>query len=196
MKKREGIVKRKTRETSITVELRVDGSGRNDVDTGIPFLDHMIELLARHSLLDLRLKARGDTAVDYHHVVEDVGLCLGSALDQALGNRSCIARYGFALVPMDEALSRVAVDLGGRPFLVYKMACKRRKILDFDLGLVREFFNAFSVRARMNLHAEQLYGMEPHHAYESLFKAVARALRSAVAIDAAEKGIPSSKGVV
>lgn len=196
MKQRTARVKRETRETRIEVEINVDGTGKHEIDSGLPFLNHMLELFARHSLIDLRLKAGGDLAVDYHHTVEDIGLCLGSALDRALGDRAGITRCGFALVPMDEALSRVVIDLGGRPYLVYEVACKRGKILDFDLGLVEELFRAFSVQARMNLHAAQLYGKEPHHAYESLFKALARALRVAVARDPREKGIPSSKGVV
>ncbi len=196
MKQRVGLVKRNTRETRIEVVLNLDGAGRPDINTGLPFLDHMIELLARHGLMDLKLKAAGDLAVDYHHTVEDVGLCLGAALDQALGDRSGIVRYGFALIPMDEALGRVALDLGGRPWLDLKMACRRRKILDFDLGLVEELLRAFTVQARMNLHATQLYGNEPHHAYEAIFKGLARALRMAVARDPREKGIPSSKGVV
>lgn len=189
-------VKRETRETRIEVEVNLDGTGQYEIGSGLPFLNHMLELFAKHALIDLRLKAGGDLAVDYHHTVEDIGLCLGSAFDEALGDRSGIARYGFALVPMDEALSRVAIDLGGRPYLVYQVACRRRKILDFDLNLVEELLRAFSVQARLNLHAAQLYGKEPHHAYESLFKAVARALRVAVANDPREKGIPSSKGVV
>ncbi len=196
MKQRIGRVKRNTRETRIEVVLNLDGGGRPDINTGLPFLDHMLELVARHGLVDLKLRATGDLAVDYHHTVEDVGLCLGSALDQALGDRSGIVRYGFALIPMDEAMGRVAMDLGGRPWLDFKMACRRRKILDFDLGLVEELLRAFTVQARMNLHAAQLYGNEPHHAYEAIFKGLARALRMAVARDPREKGIPSSKGVV
>jgi imidazoleglycerol-phosphate dehydratase len=196
MKQRMGRVKRDTRETSIGVVLNLDGSGKSEIETGLPFLNHMMDLLARHALIDIKLKAKGDLEVDYHHTVEDVGLCLGSALNQALGDRSGIVRYGHALIPMDESLSRVAVDLGGRPWLTFAMACRRRKILDFDLGLIPEMLRAFTVQARMNLHATQLYGSEPHHAYESVFKGLARALRAAVAIDPREKGVPSSKGAV
>lgn len=196
MKQRTGCIKRETRETRIEVKIGLDGSGRCEVDSGLPFLNHMLELFARHGLFDLKLKAAGDLDVDYHHTVEDVGLCLGSALDKALGDRAGIARYGFALVPMDEALSRVAVDLGGRPSLVYATACRKKRILEFDLGLIEELLRAFSVRARLNLHAAQLYGSEPHHAFESLFKALAVALRAAVARDPRERGVPSSKGVV
>ena len=194
MKKRTAYVKRTTKETRIDVKINLDGNGRYDVDSGLPFFNHMLELFSKHSLIDLCLKAKGDLAVDYHHTVEDIGLCLGSALNKALGNRSGITRYGFAFVPMDEALSRVVIDLGGRPCLVYEMAAKRRKILDFDLTLIREFLQAFCVQARMNLHIAQLYGKEPHHAYESVFKAMAYALRIAVTKDPRQKGIPSSKG--
>lgn len=194
MKPRTACVSRATRETSIRVELNVDGNGAFKIDSGMPFLNHMLELFSRHSLMDLRLKARGDLAVDYHHAVEDIGLVLGRALDQALQRREGIVRYGCAHVPMDEALSRVAVDLGGRPYLVYQVAWRRRKIRDFDLNLIEEFLRAFCVQARLNVHVTQLYGREPHHACESIFKALARALRQAVAGDPREKGVPSSKG--
>ena len=196
MRSRIGRVKRNTSETQIEIVLNLDGTGQREINSGLPFLDHMLELFAKHALFDLRLKAKGDLAVDYHHTSEDIGLCLGNALDQALADRIGIVRYGFALIPMDEALCGVAVDLGGRPSLVYKMACRRKKILDFDLGLIEELLRAFSVQARLNLHITQLYGSEPHHAYESLFKALARSLRMAVSIDPREKGAPSSKGIV
>ncbi|MEI7903722.1 MAG: imidazoleglycerol-phosphate dehydratase HisB [bacterium] len=196
MKPRTARIKRATRETQIEITLALDGRGRPDVNTGLPFLNHMLELFARHALMDLRLRARGDLAVDYHHTVEDLGLCLGQALDQALGNRRGIRRYGCATIPMDDALSRVVVDLGGRPYLVYEIANKRRKIMAFDVSLIEEFLRAFCVQARMNLHVAQLYGQEPHHAYESVFKALARALREAVERDPRETGIPSSKGTL
>jgi imidazoleglycerol-phosphate dehydratase len=196
MKPRKAVVRRATRETKIVAELNIDGSGRCGVKTGMPFLDHMIELLARHSLFDLTIEARGDLHVDYHHTVEDVGLVLGQALDRALGTRRGINRYGWSMAPMDESMSRAAVDLGGRPYLTYQVANRRKRILDFDLGLVEEFFRAFTVRARMNLHVAHLYGKDPHHAYESVFKAVARALRQACAPDPREKGLPSSKGKI
>lgn len=194
MKAREAKITRKTRETNISVDLNIDGTGVSSIDTGLPFLDHMFELLSRHSLIDIKLKARGDLDVDYHHTVEDIGLVLGSALDKALGTRKGIVRYGWAAIPMDESLGRVSLDLGGRPFFVYKIANRRRKILEFDLRLIEEFFRAFVVQARMNLHVEHVYGDEPHHAYESVFKAVARALRMACVIDPREMGVPSSKG--
>jgi imidazoleglycerol-phosphate dehydratase len=194
MKARTAALKRKTRETDITAEINLDGRGVYSVKTGLAFMDHMLELLSRHSMIDLRLRARGDLEVDYHHTVEDIGLVLGDALNRALGSRRGIARYGSALVPMDEALARVVVDLGGRPYLVKKMACRKRKILDFDLSLFDEFFQALVVQARMNLHVEQFYGDEAHHAYESVFKAMARALRQACARDPRDRRVPSTKG--
>lgn len=196
MKARTASLRRTTRETQIEIRINLDGNGSARVNSGIPFLDHMLTLLARHSLCDLFLKAKGDLAVDLHHTVEDIGLCLGSVLNKALGTRKGIKRYGFAYAPMDDALSRAVIDLGGRSFLVYETANKRRKILDFDLSLIAEFLQAFCAQARMNLHLAQLYGREPHHAYESLFKAFALALRSAVARDTREKGVPSSKGLL
>jgi imidazoleglycerol-phosphate dehydratase len=194
MKHRSAAIHRKTRETDIAVSLDLDGQGTGRIRTGMPFLDHMLELLARHSLIDLDVRAGGDLEVDYHHTVEDLGLVLGSALDKALGDRKGIARYGWSLVPMDESLCRSSVDLGGRPYLVYRVANRARRIRDFDLKLVEEFFRAFTVQARMNLHVEHLYGGEPHHAYESMFKALARALRMACAVDPRVKGVPSTKG--
>lgn len=176
--------------------LNLDGTGRSRISTGIPFLNHMLELLAKHACLDLTIRARGDVAVDYHHTAEDVGLTLGAAFDKALGQREAIMRYGWSVLPMDDALARVAVDLGGRPYLVYEVKTRRKKIRDFDLGLIREFFQAFTVQARMNLHIRLMYGDEPHHAYESVFKAVARALRAAVEHDPRTRGVPSSKGLL
>jgi imidazoleglycerol-phosphate dehydratase len=193
-KNRTANVTRKTRETDIVAAVNLDGSGRTEIDTGLPFLDHMLELLGKHSLIDLRLKARGDLKVDYHHTVEDIGLVLGTALDQALGDRKGIGRYGSSCIPMDDALARAVIDLGGRPYLVFEMAHRQKKIIDFDLGLIREFFQAFSVQARMNLHIQQLYGKDAHHAYEAVFKALARALRMACTRDPRVKGVPSSKG--
>ena len=187
---------RKTRETDIAVEIDLAGAGAPSVDTGIPFLDHMLELFARHSLCDLSVKATGDLAVDYHHTVEDIGIVLGTCLDTALGDRKGIRRYGSILLPMDESLSQVAVDLGGRPFLVYHVEAPRPCIRDFDVKLVEEFFRAFVVQGRMNLHIRYLYGDEVHHAFESVFKGVARALRAAVERDPRETGVPSSKGVL
>lgn len=189
-------IDRQTRETQIQLRLNLDGTGRLEVSTGIAFMDHMLELFAKHALFDLSLQATGDLAVDYHHTVEDIGLVLGDALNQALGDRAGIVRYGHIALPMDESLSLVAVDLGGRPFLVYEIANRKRKIRDFDLGLIEEFFRAFVTQARMNLHIAHLYGAEPHHAYESVFKGVARALSQACARDPRVQGVPSSKGII
>ena len=185
---------RKTRETDIVVTLNLDGTGRCSVETGIPFMNHMLELFGRHGLIDLDIRATGDLTVDYHHTVEDLGLVLGTCVDQALGERRGIRRYGSCLLPMDESLSQVAVDLGGRPFLVFHMACRKQKIRDFDVKLVEEFLRGFTVQGRLNLHVRQIYGDEVHHAYESVFKGLARALRQACEADPRERRIPSSKG--
>jgi imidazoleglycerol-phosphate dehydratase len=196
MKKRTAKITRKTKETDISVEINLDGEGAYENQTGIAFLDHMLDLLAKHALLDLRIKAKGDLEVDYHHTVEDVGLALGEALNAALGDRAGINRYGWSLVPMDEALCQVAIDLGGRPYLVYSLATKKRKIRDFDVDLIEEFFRGFVTQGRMNLHIAHLYGNEPHHAIESVFKGVAKALLAAVTRNPRVKGIPSSKGTL
>lgn len=193
-RRRAAALRRTTKETDITARLVIDGRGVCAINTGIPFFDHMLELLTRHALFDLTLKARGDLKVDYHHTVEDIGLVLGDALNRALGERRGIVRYGCAYVPMDDALSRVAIDLGGRPYLVYQVALRKQKIRDFDVRLIREFFQAFAAQGRLNLHVAQFYGAEAHHAVESMFKALARALRAACAIDPRERGVPSSKG--
>ena len=196
MKKRKAIVARNTRETQIRAELDVDGNGRYEIETGLPFFNHMLELLTKHSLFDLKLQATGDLAVDHHHTVEDVGLALGDALNQALGDRKGIERYGFSLMPMDETLSRVVLDLGGRPYLVVEMANRKKKILDFELSLLVEFLRAFATQARMNLHVRQFYGTDAHHAWESVFKGLARALKAACRRDPRVQGVPSSKGVL
>ena len=185
---------RNTRETQIAVRVNLDGTGKYQIETGMPFFNHMLELFSRHSLIDLELNAKGDLEVDYHHTVEDVGLALGNAIDRALGDRRGIRRYGWAYLPMDESLSRVVVDLGGRPYLVKDMVCKKRKLLDFELALFDDFFQAFVVQTRMNLHINQMLGQEAHHAYESVFKGMARAMRMAVEFDPRDSGIPSSKG--
>lgn len=194
MKKRSASLRRTTKETDISVELNLDGQGVYRNRTGIPFLDHMLDLLAKHALLDLKVKAKGDLEVDYHHTVEDVGLALGEALNEALGDRKGINRYGWSLVPMDEALCQVAMDLGGRPYLVYALATRKRRIRDFDVDLVEEFFRGFVTQGRMNLHVHQVYGQEPHHALESVFKGVAKALLAATTRNPRVKGVPSSKG--
>ena len=189
-------ISRDTRETSISVALDLDGSGDGDISTGIGFFDHMLELLKKHALVDLTVKAKGDIDVDYHHTVEDVGIVLGEALDKALGDRKGITRYGFASIPMDEALCETSLDLGGRPFLVMQCAMKHMFVRDFEVKLVEEFFRAVSVESRSNIHLRQIYGDEAHHVCEGFFKGFARALRQAKAVDPLEKGVPSSKGVV
>lgn len=193
---RKARVVRNTRETQIELELNLDGSGEGEVSTGIGFFDHMLELLKKHALVDLSVKAEGDVDVDYHHTVEDVGLVFGQALNQALGDRKGIVRYGFASIPMDEALCETSLDLGGRPFLVMQCPMKHMMVRDFEVKLVEEFFRAVSVEARANIHLRQVYGDEAHHVCEGLFKSFARALRAAVKVDPAEKGVPSSKGVI
>ena len=189
-------VERNTKETSIKLSLNLDGSGEGVIDTGIGFFNHMLELLKKHALVDLSVVAKGDIDVDYHHTVEDVGLVLGKALDEALGDRKGIVRYGFASIPMDEALCETALDLGGRPFLVMQCQMKHMMVRDFEVKLVEEFFRALSVESRSNIHLRQIYGDEAHHVCEGLFKSFARALRSAKAVDPLEKGVPSSKGVI
>lgn len=188
-------VARKTAETDVTVSLTVDGEGRARVETGIGFLDHMLELLARHSLIDIEVAAKGDLHVDMHHTAEDVGIVLGQALREALGDRRGIVRYGSAYLPMDETLSRVALDVSGRPFLVWKASFPTHKAGDMDTELFREWFQAFAQNAGITLHAECLYGENSHHIAESLFKGLARALRQALAVDPREGGrVPSTKG--
>ncbi len=189
-------IRRDTKETRISLALNLDGSGEGVVDTGIGFLNHMLELLKRHALIDLTVTAQGDLDVDYHHTVEDVGLVFGKALNEALGDRKGIVRYGFASIPMDEALCETSLDLGGRPFLVMQCAMKHMMVRDFEVKLVEEFFRAVSVESRSNIHLRQIYGDEAHHVCEGLFKSFARALRAAKAIDPNEKGVPSSKGVI
>ena len=189
-------ITRETRETRIKLSLNLDGSGQGEVDTGIGFFNHMLELLKKHALVDLTVKADGDLEVDYHHTVEDVGLAFGKALNEALGDRKGIVRYGFASVPMDEALCETSVDLGGRPYLVFSSGKKHMMVRDFEVKLVEEFFRAVSVEGRLNVHLREIYGDEAHHVCEGLFKSFARALRQAVAVDPREKGVPSSKGVL
>ena len=189
-------IERNTKETQVSVTLGLDGSGAGEISTGIGFFDHMLELLKKHALIDLTVKAKGDIEVDYHHTVEDVGLVIGKALDEALGDRKGIVRYGFASVPMDEALCETSLDLGGRPFIVMQCPMKHAMVRDFEVKLVEEFFRALSVEGRLNVHLRQIYGDEAHHVCEGLFKSFARALRAAVAVDPREKGVPSSKGVI
>ena len=193
---RKATVKRETKETKISMSLNLDGSGKGTVETGIGFFNHMLELLKKHALIDLTVKATGDLDVDYHHTVEDVGLVFGQALNEALGDRKGIVRYGFASIPMDEALCETSVDLGGRPFVVMVSGKKHMMVRDFEVKLIEEFFRAVSVEGRLNVHLREIYGDEAHHVCEGLFKSFARALRQAVAKDPREKGVPSSKGKI
>ncbi|HUI17183.1 MAG TPA: imidazoleglycerol-phosphate dehydratase HisB [Alphaproteobacteria bacterium] len=192
---RQASIKRKTRETEITATVDLDGSGRYEVATGIGFLDHMLEQLSRHSLIDLKLKAKGDLHIDHHHTTEDSAIVLGQAVAKALGERKGIARYGQALIPMDETLTRVALDASNRPYLIWKVAFTRHKLGDFDTELFKEWFQAFAQHAGITLHIETLYGDNSHHIIESCFKGLARALREAVTIDPRQKkAVPSTKG--
>jgi imidazoleglycerol-phosphate dehydratase len=192
---RSATLSRKTRETDIKATVKLDGSGISSVRTGIGFFDHMLDQLARHSLIDLDVVAEGDLHIDQHHTVEDTGIALGQAVRQALGDMRGIVRYSDVLLPMDEVLTRVALDVSGRPFLVVRTEFHHAKIGEFDTALVREFFQAFSVHAGVTLHVETLYGVNDHHIAESCFKGLARALGAAIAIDPRQQDrIPSTKG--
>lgn len=194
---RSATVKRDTSETQIGLTLDLDGTGKADIATGIGFLDHMLTLLARHSLIDMEIKARGDLEVDDHHTAEDVGIALGQAFRQALGDKKGVTRYADCLMPMDETLTRIAVDISGRPFLVFRTAFPTQKIGTFDSELVREWFQAFAMNAGLTLHVETLYGANSHHIAESCFKGLARVLRQAVAIDPRTRDrVPSTKGTL
>ena len=194
MDTRVATVERKTRETAIAVTIGLDGQGRAELATGLPFLEHMLEQVARHGLLDLQVRAEGDLDVDAHHTVEDIGIVLGQALRQALGGKRSIRRYGHAYVPLDEALSRVVIDFSGRPGLEYQVAYPRARIQDFDVDLIREFFQGFVNHAMATLHIDALRGDNAHHIAETVFKAFGRALRMAMERDPRETGTPSTKG--
>jgi imidazoleglycerol-phosphate dehydratase len=193
---RKAEVKRKTKETDIFVKLDLDGSGIYDVDTGIPFIDHMLELFAKHGFFDLEVKAKGDIDIDFHHTMEDLGLTLGMALLEALGDKAGIRRYGSCLLPMDETLARVVLDLSGRPYLVYAVEPPADNVKNIDSRLFYEFFQALTVKSGMNLHIDLLRGAEVHHAFEAVFKAFAKALDQAVSIDSRLDGVLSTKGVL
>jgi imidazoleglycerol-phosphate dehydratase len=194
---RKGAVTRKTRETSVEVAIDLDGLGASDISTGVGFFDHMLDQLARHSLFDLTIRAKGDRHIDDHHTVEDVGIALGQALAKALGDKRGLTRYADCLLPMDETLTRVALDVSGRPFLVFLTEFPTERIGAFDTQLVREFFQAFAGNAGLTLHIETLYGANSHHIAESSFKGVARALKAAVAIDPRQADeVPSTKGAL
>jgi len=194
---RQGSIERKTHETEISVSLNLDGSGEYQVSTGIGFLDHMLEQLSRHSLIDLDVKARGDLQIDFHHTTEDVGIAIGEALNAALGDRKGITRFGSATIPMDETLTRVNMDISNRPYLVWKVEFSKPKLGEMDTELFKEWFQAFAQAAGITLHVENIYGENNHHIVESCFKALARALRQAIEIDLRKSDeIPSTKGVL
>ena len=192
---RKGKVSRKTKETSINVEVNIDGKGKYQIDTGIGFLDHMLEQLSKHSLIDLKVKAKGDTHIDLHHTTEDTGIAIGEALKKALKNYQGIRRYAHAMIPMDETLTRVAIDVSNRPYLIWKVKLKVERLGEMDTELFKEWFQAFSQSAGITLHMENIYGDNSHHIIESCFKALARSLRTALEIDPRnKKSIPSTKG--
>ncbi len=192
---REAKVERKTKETRIAASVKLDGTGRYDVKTGIGFLDHMLEQLSRHSLIDIALKAEGDLHIDHHHTTEDSGIVLGQAVAEALGDRRGIVRYADAVIPMDETLTRVALDASNRPYLIWKVNFTRDKVGEMDTELFKEWFQAFSQHAGLTLHVENLYGVNSHHIVESCYKGLARALRRAIEIDPREmNAVPSTKG--
>jgi len=195
-KSRRASVTRKTKETAITVDLNIDGRGQSQLDTGVPFLNHMLEILARHGFFDLSVHARGDLEVDQHHTVEDVGLALGQAWRQALGDKAGIRRFGDATCPLDESLVNVVVDLSGRPYLAYNLRIKQARVGDFDTELVHDFMAAFTNEVGMNLHLNQVQGRNPHHIVEASFKALAHALDQATQIDPRIQGVLSTKGAL
>ena len=196
MAKRKAETERKTKETMIRLALNLDGEGKTQISTGVGLLDHMLDLLARHAYLDLTVEARGDTAVDDHHTVEDVGICLGDAFQQALGDKKGIQRFGSASVPMEEARADVSVDLSGRPYLIYQTTKLPEKIGSFDTELTREFLGALANHGGINLHVSVPYGDNGHHIMEAIFKALAKALAQAIKPEEREKGVPSTKGVL
>lgn len=194
---RKASIHRKTKETEIRLELNLDGAGISEIKTGIPFMDHMLTLTAAHGFLDLRLSATGDTEIDDHHTVEDLGICLGKAIHDALGKREGIRRYGHAVVPMDEALARIALDISSRPFLAYRVALKASQTGSFDVNLLREFFRALVVHSGITMHVDLVSGDDPHHVAESIFKSFARALDQATGFESRLGGaVPSTKGLL
>lgn len=193
---RKAAVERKTNETEIRISIDLDGSGKKRIDTGVKFFDHMLDGFARHGLFDLEVSCRGDLEVDCHHTIEDTGIVLGQAVAEALGDKNGITRYGHCLLPMDEALILCAVDLGGRPYLIFDADFRGSSCGDMDTQMVREFFYAFSYSARMNLHIKEIYGSNDHHVTEAMFKALGRSLRAACEKDPRVSGIPSTKGLL
>ncbi|MFV1976166.1 MAG: imidazoleglycerol-phosphate dehydratase HisB [Candidatus Scalindua sp.] len=196
MKNRTSNIERKTNETNINLSLNLDGEGKRSVSTGIGFFDHMLDLFAKHALFDLELKATGDTNVDFHHTVEDVGICMGLAVKEALGDKAGIVRFSNVSVPMQESLANVALDISGRSALVFNAKLDSKKIGDFDSELIKEFLEAFTVNAGMNLHVDVPYGENAHHIAEAIFKGIAKALDRATRIDERTNEVPSTKGVL
>ena len=196
MTERSASINRSTRETQISLSLHLDGTGKSTISTPIGFLSHMLELFSKHSLCDIEINAQGDTDVDFHHTVEDIGIVLGEAITKALGDKRSIKRYGFASIPMDEALTQTSIDLGGRPFLAFNCTIPQPKVGEFDTELARDFFQAVSNSASMNIHIHSSGGLNSHHIIESVFKSFARAIRDAIRIDPRETDIPSTKGIL
>ena len=196
MDERKATISRTTKETNIAVALNLDGNGQSNVKTGVQFLDHMLDLFAKHGLFDLDVACEGDLGIDAHHSVEDIGICLGMAFDKALGEKKGLVRFAHSYFPMDEALVRVVADLSGRPFLVYSVKAERERVGKLDSELIEEFWRAFATHGRMNLHIELLYGRNMHHIFEAVFKAAARALCLATRVDPRVQGVPSTKGVI
>ncbi|MDO8746099.1 MAG: imidazoleglycerol-phosphate dehydratase HisB [Thermodesulfovibrionales bacterium] len=194
---RKALIKRKTKETDISLDLNLDGRGSYSINTSIPFLDHMLSLMCKHGLFDIKLKAKGDIDIDDHHTVEDIGIVLGKAFKQAVGDMKGIARYGQASVPMDEALASVSLDISGRPYFVYKVEFpKKSKLKDFDPDLIEDFLQAFVSNSSITLHINALYGRNIHHIIEAVFKGLGRALREAVSVNRKIKSIPTTKGLI
>lgn len=196
MNARTATINRTTGETDVKVTLNLDGGGKSSVQTGVQFMDHMLTLFTKHGLFDLEISCKGDLGVDAHHSIEDVGICLGLALEKALGEKKGLVRFAHAYYPMDETLVRVAADLSGRPYLVYRVKVEQERVGELESDLIEEFWKAVVTHARMNLHAELLYGRNAHHIFEALFKAAGRALSLATRIDARVQGVPSTKGVI
>lgn len=196
MKKRTAAISRKTKETQVELTINLDGEGKSSISTGIGFLDHMLDLLAKHALFDLSIKASGDRIVDDHHTVEDVGICLGQGIKEALGDKKGIRRFSNTSVPMQESLANVAIDISGRPALVFNATFQTEKIGNFDAELIEEFLEAFSTNAGINLHVNVPYGTNAHHTAEAIFKGLAKAIKTAVQVDERIKDVPSTKGIL
>jgi len=196
MNERIASINRNTSETNVSITLNLDGAGIGSVQTGIQFLDHMLTLFAKHGVFDLEVSCKGDLGIDAHHSVEDIGICLGLALEKALGDKTGLTRFAHSYFPMDETLVRVVVDLSGRPYLIYNVRAERERVGELDSDLIEEFWKAVVTHSRMNLHIELLYGRNAHHVFEAVFKAAARALSLATRIDSRVQGVPSTKGVL